>query len=247
MTQQIPATPIEKSAPLDQALQQVLDGALESPAARQAVRQAGRSGDPGLIPLLEGIAERTSEERYFRLTFEALCSAQLLGLPRKRLLAGARAHTTKKWLAYSSILLLGRDPEDEETAAALAAVKSETTDNQISGAVAEAERVRAVAEELPDTGTAEERAADLLQYCRGEWNPITREDPALGWEPKPVTAWARRKLRELSEESPDAVARALSRMDLSEEYPDEPTAVAYQSFLAGLLSDEARQRLADLI
>lgn len=247
MTKRIPETQITDEAPFGQELRQVLAGALEPSEARRVVRRAGRSGEPALLPLLVEIAERTSKESYLRLTFEALCSAWLLGEPEEWFLANARAHRTKKWLAYSSILLLGRDPEDERAAAVLAEIKIQTTDNQISGAIAEAERVRAMAGEYPESGTAEEKIAFLLPLCRGEWSPISSEGTELGWGLKPVTEWARRKLRELSQESPEEVARAMARMDLAAESPDERTTAAYRAFLAGFLSAEARQKLAESI
>jgi hypothetical protein len=211
--------------PLREELRQVLEGALAYEDARGIVQQAGLSGDASLIPLLKDIAEQPSGERNLRLTFDALCAAWLLGEPRDYFLANARAHAAKKWLAYYSILLLGREPGDEQ-AAALEAVKAETKDNQISGAIAEAVRVRALADQYPESGTLEERTAFVLRYSRGEWSPITLDPPGLGWALKPVTAWAQWELWRLAQEAPETVARQIARLD-------EPE--AYRAYLVSLL------------
>lgn len=220
--------------PLQEELRQVLEGAVAYEDAREIVRQAGLSGDAGLVPQLLEIARQTSGERNLRLTFETLCAAWLLGESRETFLANAREHAANKWLAYYSILLLGREPGDETVAAALAAIKGETTDNQISGAIAEAERVRALAEQYPESGTVEERTAFVLRYVRGEWSPITLDMPGPEWTLNPLAAWAQRELRRLAGQEPETVLRQIGQLDLSAEYPGEHAAL-YRAYLMSLL------------
>lgn len=219
-------------------LRQVLEGALPYEDAREAVQWAGLSEDPSLIPQLKEIAELTSGERNLRLTFDALCGAWLLGEPRDYFLANAQAHASRKWLAYYSILLLGRVPDDGQVAAVLEAIKTESADNQVQGAIAEAGRVRALSLEYPDNGTVEDKTLFLLRYSRGEWSPIALDPPLFGWSLNPLTDWAHRKLRTLAQEDAGTVARTIAQLDLSAEYPDDQGA-AYRSYLLSLISSSS--------
>jgi hypothetical protein len=229
---------------LQRDLQQILEGGLDTPAARAVVQGAGRAEDPNVATELKRIAETTALDRNLRLTFDALCSLQRLGDFKGYFLANTAAHKTKKWLAYYSLLLLGRDPGDEQAAALLDRIGTETSDNHIAGALAEAAYVRGLAEEYGKLATAEAKAAFLLKSSGGDWSPYPAEHS--GESMHPSVEWAHRELATLSKDSPEAAARALARLDLSADYPDERLRRSYQDHLKSFLSAEAREAFEKL-
>lgn len=232
---------IEDSGQIEKGLRQTLAGELDNPTARASVIQAGLSADQTLVPLLKEIAEATSKDRNLKVTFDALYSLWQLGEPREYFLENARSHQQNKWLAYYSILLLGSDPDDEKTIEVLNEVKAVASDNQIRGAIAEAERVRFLAGEYRQQNTARQKCDFLLAHFRSNWNPISLGEREIGSPAHPLAIWSQQKLFELSQESPEVVAQAVFEIDLSKDYGDDSFTKSYRAYVARFLSEESRE------
>jgi hypothetical protein len=237
---------IEDREQIEKGLRQILESELDNPAARMSVVRAGVSADQTFAPLLKEIAEATSKDRNRKVTFDALYSLWQLGEPREYFLENARSHQQNKWLAYYTILILGSDPDDEKTIEALNEVKAVATDNQIRGAIAEAERVRFLAGEYRQQNTAQQRSSFLLANFRSNWNPITLGEAEIGSPANPLALWSQKKLFELSQESPEAVAQAVFEIDLAKDYGSDSFTKSYRAHVAQFLSEEARARLQQL-
>lgn len=232
---------MEDSGQIEKGLRQILASETDNLAAREAVVQAGLSDDQTLVPLLKEVAEATSKDRNLKVTFDAFYSLWQLGEPREYFRENARSHQQNKWLAYYSILVLGSDPDDEKTIEALNEIKVASTDNQIRGAIAEAERVRFLAGEYGQQNTAQQKSSFLLAHFRSYWNPISLGEWEIGSPAHPLAIWSQQKLFELSQESPEVVAQAVFEIDLSKDYGDDSFTKSYRAHIAQFLSEEARE------
>jgi len=227
-------------------LREFLENKSSDLEVRALMKRIRSSPDRQYVPLLKNIAVATSKERNRRVTFDALHTLAAMNEPRVYFVANAQDHHHNKWLAYFSILILGREPEDAEVTNALSEINAASTDNQIRGAIASAERVGFLASEYTALQSAEEKCDFLLSHFRGAWNPITLGESELDNAMNPLAVWAQYKLFELSKENPVAVARAISKVDLSDDFSSEHFTRSYQSYLAQFLTPEAAQRLSKM-
>jgi hypothetical protein len=232
---------------IEDCLQQFLEGKLGDDEARVLVEKAGLSADSQFAPLLKAIALFTSTERNRRITFDALHALSRLGESKDYFLQNARNHQQNKWLAYYSILILAREPNDTEAADALNEIKASSADNQIRGAIASAERVRFLVTEYARLETPEQKCTFLLSHFRGAWNPITLGESELDSAMDPLTSWSQRHLFKLSQENPEVVARAVSEIDLFNDFSDERLTQSYRIYVGRFIAPEASQRLGELV
>lgn len=231
----------QDGAKIEKGLRQILGGGSEDLAARESVIMTGLSADRQFVPLLKEIVEATSKDRNRKVTYDALHSLWQLGEPREYFLNNALSHERNKWLAYYSILVLGRDPADERIVEVLNEIKAASADNQIRGAIAEAERVRFLETEYRQRQTPQEKCGYLMAHFRSTWNPITLGQAEIGSPINPLVIWSQQKLFELSQESPEVVARAVFDIDLSKDFGDDSYTKSYRAYVAQFLSEEARR------
>ena len=236
----------EDRGQIEQGLRRIVAGEVDNPAAREAVVQAGLSADQTRVPLLKEIAQATSTDRNRKVTFDALYSLWQLGESREYFRENARAHQRNKWLAYYSILVLGSDPDDEKTIEVLIEIKAASTDNQIRGAIAEAERVRFLAGEYGQQQTPQQKSSFLLAHFRSYWNPVSLGESEIGTPANPLAIWSQKKLFELSHESPEVVAQAVFEIDLAKDYGSDSFTKSYRAHIAQFLSEAAREMLRNL-
>ncbi|MBK8985289.1 MAG: hypothetical protein IPM39_04285 [Chloroflexi bacterium] len=234
------------SKQIETKLRQALEGKSGELEVQQAIVQAGLSGSRRFAALLKRIAEETAHEDRRKVTYDALRSLEQLGEPPAYFQANARAHEANKWLAYYSILILAHSPNDAPTRAALDAIKTQTADNQIRGAIAEAERLRALAAEYQQLHTAQAQIEYILSHFRGGWNPISFGQTELGSATDPLAVWSQQELRQLSQAHPDLAAECVARIDLSEQYAAASISRSYRDYIAQFLATEAVQRLQEL-
>jgi hypothetical protein len=236
----------ESHQQLKEGLQQFIGGKLGDQEARELVRQAGISTNQKLIPLLKQIIEATTQHENRRIALDALYSLWQLKEPREYFLANARLHQQRKWLAYHSILILGSEPEHEETLQLLKQIKAESQDNHIRGGVAEAERVQFLSEEYANCETLQQKCHFILRHFRGGWNPLPHGSKPFINVITPQSLWSQKKLYDLSNESPEVVANAVLSIDLSNKYGESSLTQSYQSYLAQFLSTEAQRKFREL-
>jgi len=231
---------------IEARLRQALAGKSGELEVQQAIVQAGLSGNRRFAALLKRVAEETARANGRKVTYDALRSLEQIGEPPAYFLTNAHNHQGNKWLAYYSILILAHSPADAPTRSALDAIKTQTADNQIRGAIAEAERLRALAAEYQQLDTVQARIAYILSHFRGGWNPISFGQTELGSATDPLAVWSQQELRRLSQTNPDLVAESVARIDLSEQYADESISRSYREYIAQFLTAEAAQRLQEL-
>lgn len=231
---------------IETILQQAAEGGYRDLKAREAIVQTGVTDDRRFVPQLKQIAAETSRETNSKVTYDALDSLWRLGEPKEYFLDNARAHEQNKWLAYYSLLLLGRDPDDERSQEVMAEIKARSTDNQIRGAIAEAGRLRAIAGEYDQLATDEEKIDFVLARFRGGWDPISFGLTEIGSSVDPLGAWARSQLLALSQKHPELVAQAVRRIDLSDQYEDPSFTRSYRNYVAQFIAPEAQQRLQEM-
>jgi hypothetical protein len=231
---------------MTQGLQRFLAGELDEKAARDLVAQAGTLMDKSTIPELKAIAEITSAEANRKITLLALHSLWQLDEPLAYFVANAQDHDHNKWLAYYSILILGREP-NVETISVLSQIKDATPDSHIRSAVAAAERVQYLAAEYAKLTTPEQQCAYLLAHFRGSWNPISQGEGELDSVMSPQAAWSQRALFDLSDKHPALVAQAVAQLDLSGDYSDEYFTKSYREYVAGFLAPAAYQQFRQLV
>lgn len=231
---------------IETKLRQALAGQADDLAVRQAIVQAGLSGNRRFAALLKRIAEETARESRRKVTYDALRSLEQIGEPPTYFLTNAHNHQGNKWLAYYSILILAHSPADAPTRMALDTIKTQTADNQIRGAIAEAERLRALAAEYQQLDTVQARIAYVLNHFRSGWNPISFGQTELGSATDPLAVWSQQELWRLSQTDPDLVAESVAGIDLSEQYADESISRSYREYIGQFLTAAAAQRLQAL-
>jgi hypothetical protein len=246
LTRNGPEMTIADGKEIDKGLQLALAGNYGDREARESIIQAGISGDQRFIPILKEIAEATSKDKNHKVTYDALHSVWQLGEDKEYFLENAQSYQKNKWLAYYSILILGRDPNDDKTLEVMNEIKTVSSDNQIRGAIAESERVRLLATHYKKLESAREKCNFLLNNFRSTWNPISLGETELGSPTSPQAIWSQRELFNLSQESPEVVALAIFAIDLSESYEDESFTKSYQDYVARLISVKAREKLQKL-
>ncbi len=231
---------------IETKLRQALAGQADDLPVRQAIVQAGLSGNRPFAALLKRIAEETARESRRKVTYDALHSLWQLGEPVAYFAANARAHMRHKWLAYYSILILARYPDEAQAQAALNAVRSESADNQIRGAVAEVDRLWALTADYRQLDTVQARLDFVLSHFRSGWNPISLGQTELGSVADPLAVWTQQELRRLAQSHPDLVAERVAAIDLTAQYGDESISQSYRAYLAQFLTVAAAQRLQEL-
>jgi hypothetical protein len=231
---------------IETQLRHALAGQGDDLVVRQAIVQAGLSGNRPFAAQLKRIAEETAHESRRQVTYDALHSLWQLGEPAAYYAANARAHTRHKWLAYYSILILARYPDDAQAQAALDAVRGESADNQIRGAIAEVDRLQALTAVYQQLDTPQARIDFVLSHFRSGWNPISLGQTELGSVADPLAVWTQQELRRLAQSHPDLVAERVAAIDLSAQYAEESLSQAYRAYIAQYLTTAAAQRLQEL-
>ena len=193
---------------------------------------------------LRRVAEESASTGDRRATFDALAELRERGEPREYFLNAARRHADNKWLAYHAIVVLGADATDDEVWAVLQQIRSETSDAELLGGIAVAERVRYLEDTYDGLAGFEERLGFVLATFRTDWNPISLAGGQVDRGTDPQAIWSQRKLRELSEQDPAAVAEGVARAN--REGLSEAHAWAYRRFLAEFLTPQARDHFRTL-
>jgi hypothetical protein len=186
---------------------------------------------------LRRVAEESASTGNHRATFDALAELRVGGEPNEYFLDAARRHTEDKWLAYHAIVVLGPEATDDEIWDVLRKIRSETSDAELLGAIALAERVRYLEDTYAGLASLDERLGYVLNTFRTEWNPITLAGGQVDQGTDPQAIWSQRKLRELSEQDPAAVAAGVA--GAQREGLSEAQAWAYRRFLSQFLAPEA--------
>ncbi|MEO1091404.1 MAG: hypothetical protein AAFX81_12255 [Pseudomonadota bacterium] len=211
--------------------------------ARRQVQLAGKSGDAALRPQLRELASTVVSEANREVVYDALHALWRLGEPRAYFLANARRHAENKWLAYFSILILGRDPNDAVVARELARIGDASRDNQIRAAVAECERSRMLRRTYGRFTRLDSRVGFILSHFRGYWNPVFFAEGVDMSAKEPGAAWLEHELRALSEEEPEAVARLICDADVVDLCSETEALSSWRGHMAGLLAPAAGDAL----
>lgn len=227
-----------------QPIEAYLRGGEPDAAVRAAVQQVGAQGPPEAGPLLRQVAETASTTGNRKVIFDALDGLRRLGAPRDYFVEAARGHAGNKWLAYHAIIVLARDAAEDGVWEELRAIRSQTSDAALLGAVALAERVRYLESEYQAIPDLAGRLRYVLDTFRTEWNPIKLAGGEGDRGTNPQAVWGQQRLRALSEQDPQAAAAAVATADkpgLRADYLP-----AYRRFVAQFLADEAQQRFRQL-
>jgi hypothetical protein len=231
------------AARLNKALPELRGGTPASPEARRALREAAASDDAALRPQLRALAGAIRSDANRPRIYDVLHGLWRLGEGADTFLANAERHAENKWLAYYSILILGREPTDAAVRARLEEIAGETTDNQIRGAIAEYGRSRYLRRRYARFAKLASEVGFILEHFRGYWNPVFF---AAGPDPSalaPEAAWLERELRALSQEDPEEVARLICEADVSDLCPTPEARSDWCQHMAGLLAPEAGEAL----
>ncbi len=213
---------------------------------RTAISEAGSMAGAGFIPVLKNIAEKTTKDGYAKIAIDVFESLWQLKQARKYFLDNAKNHQRNKWLAYFSILILGRDPLNRDTQRVFRKIKAETSDNQIQGSLAMAERVCFLAAQYADLSTLEQKCVFVITHFRGGWSPILCKESSWPINTDPLAAWSQQLLTRFSEESPEQAARAVLAIDRSDEFKDPLYTRSYRAYVARFLCKIARRRYLKL-
>lgn len=128
-----------------------LSGTEELTGLRNAIVAVGETGDVSARAALRQVAVASSLAGNSKVTFSAVSSLWKLEHDRPFFLDAIRNHAENKWLAYHSIVVLGRAPDDAELEELLESVKDATSDGHLLSAIAMAERVRYLESEYQDS------------------------------------------------------------------------------------------------
>ena len=225
----------------------VLSGdVVPSEAARRQVREAGSSGDQSLRPLLRSLAGSITSPVNREVIYDALDGLWRLDEPKDYFLANARHHAENKWLAYFSILILGRDPMDPAVQPSLAEIAAASRDNQIRGAVAEYGRSRYLRQRYARFSKTASKVEFILAHFKGYWNPIFFAEGADPSAKQPEAAWLESALRELSRDHPDEVAKLICETDVSDYCPRPEMLSEWRRHMATLVAPAAGEALLAL-
>jgi hypothetical protein len=220
--------------------------AVPSRDARRVLQSAGLSNDASLRPLLRALAGTVTADKNREVIYDALHALWRLGEPAASFLANARRHADNKWLAYFSILILGRDPSDDEVEPALEEIAAASHDNQIRGAVAEYARSRYLRRRYARFSKLESKVGFVLQHFKGYWNPVLFVEGADLSSHDPETAWLETELRALSREAPETVARLIAEADVSDRCSDPEMLSEWRRHMASLLAPAAGAALLEI-
>jgi hypothetical protein len=187
---------------------------------------------------LRRLAEDTATSGNRRATFDALHELRGRGEPPDYLLDAARHHADDKWLAYHAIIVLGPDATDDSVWAVLRQVRDETSDAELLGAVALADRVRYLENTYGELTEPAEQIRYVLDTFRTEWNPISQSGGQVDRGTDPQAIWSQRKLHDLSEQHPEQTATAVATAN--REGLDETSTSNYRRFLASFMAEAAQ-------
>jgi hypothetical protein len=220
------------------AIEAYLRGGEPDPSVRASVQELGDAGDAAAVPALKQVAGAASTE-YSRIGFDAMDALFRLGEARDYFLDVARAHRDNKGLAYHAIVVLGRDATDDEVWDVLHAIRQETTDADLLGAIASAERVRYLEDHYQGLPNPHDCLSYALAALRTDWNLLTRSggDTDRGSDPQAI--WSQRKLRELSARDPVGAAQAVAALDRGGLSGRDLW--RYRRFVAGFLAGAAQE------
>lgn len=189
--------------------------------ACRIVRQAGPSGARELIePLKSVVTVWSRDPQHALVAYYALHRLWQLGAPREYFIGNLERYRDNKWLAYYSILTLGRDP-DADLMKRLRRIEADmagSPDNDLHAAIAAVRQARDVIETYEGIADAEQRIDLVLRYAGSTWNPISgmRSDPIDQYSPLPF--WARKELGNLTTEHGPLVAERLIKLDVGGDY-----------------------------
>ncbi|PUB12417.1 hypothetical protein [Yoonia sediminilitoris] len=224
---------------LDKALPALRSETVAAPDARRIVQEAGVSGDEALRPQLRALAGSIRADTNRSVIYDALHGLWRLGEDPAFFLESAENHAANKWLAYYSILMLGRDPSDAHVAARLDEIAAQTTDNQIRGAIAQYGRSRYLRQRYARFTKLTSKVDFILNHFQGYWNPVLFEAGTDLSSDMPEAAWLEQELRALSQDAPEEVARLIHEADMSDLCPDPEMKSAWCTHMASLLAPEA--------
>lgn len=228
---------------LREALPELYGDTPPSLAARRVVQEAGVSGDASLRPQLRALAESIRSDTNREVIYDALHGLWRLGEGSDYFLTNAEHHADNKWLAYYSILILGRDPADASIQTRLEEIAAQTADNQIHGAIAEYARSRYLRRRYAQFSRLAGKVSFILEHFRGYWNPVQFGAGIDLSSASPEAAWLERELGALSREEPEEVARLICKADVSDLATTPEARSAWRRHMAGLLAPEAGEAL----
>jgi hypothetical protein len=185
--------------------------------AERILRAAGETGDPKLIEPLKSAASTWAKQPQHALAaYFALHSLWQLGESRDYFLKNLDEYKGNKWLAYYSILILGRDPNGSlmDRLEQIRADTAATGDNDLAAAVSAVRRTRDVIEQYQAMQAIAQRIDLLLRHAGSTWNPMSgmRSDPLDQSSPLPF--WARKELQRLSGDHELLIAQRLAALDI---------------------------------
>jgi hypothetical protein len=229
---------------VDKGLRELIGGDRSVDEGVRLVEKAGALGDRELVPLLVQVAEEPQMKRVIKL--KALEALYRLGQPASYFERNAQAHRSDQWRAYYSILMLAGGPTDLATLKLLQAIGEESDDTQIRGAVAEAEHVNFLADQLEKLQDPKDQATWLLAQVRGGWNPITGAEGGVDEFLRGKRLWVEERLFELSVEYPREVAEVVAAWKVETDGIGLEGQESYREYLCSVISKEARARYEEL-
>jgi hypothetical protein len=235
------------AAKLTDALPELQSDSHASIAARRAVQDAGASDDASLRPQLRATAESVRADANRSVIYDALHGLWRLGEDGDYFLKNAEGHRENKWLAYYSILILGRDPIDAAVRHRLQNIAEQSIDNQIRGAVAQYDRSRYLRQRYARFSKLTSKVGFILSHFQGYWNPVFFQEGGASSSDAPEAAWLEKELRVLSQDAPEEVARLIYKADMSDLYSAPELKSDWCKHMAGLLAPEAGEALRALV
>ncbi len=204
------------------------------------LRTARDSGNKEFVSTFIEIAKTCSRDpKRKRVALESLYAAAQLGDIHDELLAFAEDYKANPVLAWSAFLIPGSNPGDKRLMEIVDQIPNDTKDELICYALAQVRHARFIAGKtatIPNIGAK-------VAYLLPKYGVLEHESYQL--KTKPLNVWIGQELLRLSEQHPDAVAKALfdyNRVSEEGEYPIQSRNMnqKYRHLVLARLSEKAK-------
>lgn len=237
------------TVPLDEGLGYVLRGETSNPVATRIIFRLGESGDETYRDELHTIVERyTGRYEKRGLVVAAMHALWKLGEEDAYFRGIALRWREDEWNARMAMNVLALSPTPENLGT-VEQVASEATGGLLTSALGIAQGSAEQIAQYEALHSPQEKVDYALMYTVGSWRGSSSEYKYVGvniqkgLRPRQING--RRWLRELSEEYPDLVARAIANYS-TESVVLGPRIESVRDHLAHFISEEARATLQRL-
>lgn len=233
----------EEKKNLLEALHRVLNEKETMQQSRVYIHEAGKSRDQEFFHILKRITQQFSKTDKQPLVFDSLHAQSMLGESHNYFLQLALNHEAAKETAYYAILILARDPKSN-LLPSLKAIKEQSSDNHIRGAVDMAGYVAYQNEQLEKIQDIESKLDFVIENLQEGWNSIQIEEFSPRGNLSPIAVWSQRELYKISVQHPPETAQKV--FDIAA--PPDPKGLGqeYKTYVARFIGENATQELKKL-